>query len=194
MRTQRESMEAELAKPPSMGEKDRPPIDPAGKATREECLKFLESLTQFLGAYHNHKETSAWASVGVFVLTAGQLLQHRSSSGMLGYNYKSMLASIVLLLCGVTILFMRTQFALRRQAAQRIAACFRVRCTIIADPGRQIDAATFAFPQNEFLPQIVLDEMRQLGRVGTTSITSLESAAYTLVLLIGLGGAVRILW
>jgi hypothetical protein len=169
------------------------PTDPAASRTREELLKFLESLTQFLGAYHNHKETSAWASVGLFVIAAGQLLQHRSSYDVLAYNYKSALASVAVSLCGVTLMFMRRQFFLRREAAQRIAACFRVRCSLIAAPERQVDPAKFSFPEGEFLPQMVLDEVCQLGRVGTASITSLEGAAYTLVLAIGLGIAIRIL-
>lgn len=191
-------MEAKLDKSQEARKKGQPqksflPTDPAASRTREEMLKFLESLTQFLGAYHNHKETSAWASVGLFVLAAGQLLQHRTSYDLLAYNYKSALASVAVFLCGVTLLFMYKQFALRRQAARRIAACFRVRCALLAAPGQQVDPTNCAFPQGEFLPQMVLDEIPQLGRVGTASIASLESAAYVLVLTIGLGIAIRIL-
>jgi hypothetical protein len=160
---------------------------------REESLKFLESLTQFLGAYHNHKEASAWASVGVFVLAAGQLLQHRISYTLLANSTKFALALLSAVLCGVTLLFMHKQFALRRQAAQRVAACFRVRCKLIATPGQSVEPTAFIVPPGEFLPQIVLDDIRELGPIGTASITDMERAAYVLVSLMGLGIAIRLL-
>jgi hypothetical protein len=165
----------------------------SASSTREEALKFLESLTQFLGAYHNHKEASAWASVGVFVLAAGQLLQHRISYTTLANSTKLALALLSVVLCGVTILFMHKQFALRRQAAQRAAACFRIRCKLIATPGQSLEPAAFVVPQGEFLPQIVLDDVRELGLIGTASVTDLERAAYVLVSLMGFGIIIRLL-
>lgn len=168
------------------------PLDPMSIRTRDESLKFLESLTQFLGAYHNHKESSAWASVALFVLAAGQLLQHRVSFEALPSRFKLILAFVVLLLCSVTLVFMHTQFELRRIAARRVASCFRVRCALIANQPQRIIPGMFEVPSGEFLPQIILDDMRQLGSVGTATLTRLERAAYVLVSLIGIGIAIRI--
>jgi hypothetical protein len=158
---------------------------------REEALKFLESLTQFLGTYHNHKENSAWASVGLFVIVAGQILSQKAVSKPLSNDIRLALSTTVTLFMTVTLFFMWKQFSLRRLTTRRIASCFRVRCELISGE-RQLNQGDFLVPPKEFLPQIVSDDVRQLGPIGTKSVWSLEIAAYTLVLITGVGVAIRV--
>lgn len=164
------------------------------EVSRDEALKFLETTTQFLGSYHNHKETSAWGSVGLFVLASGQLLQYRGQQVGVSSEAKTVVISLLALLCVITIAFMRKQFGLRREAAQRVAACLQLRCEIISNPKTPIETRLFTLRLDRHWPEAIVEREAILrGNVGTQVIGSLESAAYLLSVLVGLGTALRLM-
>lgn len=106
--------------------------------TREEALHYLSAATTHWGKYHNHKETSAWAAILLFV-GFGTFLPKILELLSLNSCFEQLMASFVLLLftCGVGI-FTWIQYSLCQRAADLIHACLYLQVKYISSPDEAV--------------------------------------------------------
>ena len=85
-----------------------------------EILKYLADTRAHYATYHNHKEVSAWAGVVLYVAVMVQIVLVKNDA-LTNRRPVVLLALILILLTAVSV-YLKTQFYLRREAANYVAA------------------------------------------------------------------------
>lgn len=162
--------------------------------SRKEVVELLKDLQAQFGAYHNHKESMAWAGVALFaVLMAAVAASIRQSPPLSALSFAARVATSLFVAgaCSVCWLYVQQQFALRRRAADLFAACIGLRSQVISEPSRPIVPADWAPPLKQttapmqsthVLPQAVRKSADELATAGQTSRALLERCAYAILL------------
>lgn len=98
---------------------------------KQDFLKYLADARSHYTVYHNHKEASAWAGVGLYGILVTQVMVAR---GDVLREHGVVVAASVLVaaLMGVMLVYLRTQFRLRREAANYTAALLYLSASWVA--------------------------------------------------------------
>jgi hypothetical protein len=170
--------------------------------SRKEVLDLLKDLLSHYGTYHNHKENVGWAGVALFaILMAGvaTTLRQRVPQTDFSCIARGGISLVVEGACVVCWLYVHKQFALRRRAADLVAACIRLRSQVVSDPNWKLMPSDWAPPtetvasgmqSTHVLPKAVRESADQLASAGQTSRRVLEYCAYAILL--GLGASLLI--
>jgi hypothetical protein len=167
---------------------------------REEVLKFLSDTQSHWSTYHNHKETSAWAGLVLYVFLLGQII-NAVDKGIASSCAIKTATILVILVSGIIIcIYLYEQFSLRKRGADFVAACFYLESQFLSNPEQQPKSSDFVPPSSEdkrlqssyCLPEIVLSTADKMASKGQGARSKLEYCAYGLVLVISLLALVRI--
>jgi hypothetical protein len=154
--------------------------------SRKEVLDFLKDLQTHYGTYHNHKETLAWAAVALisgFMISVASQFRDKAK---LCCQEQLIMSIIIIVVFAFCFGYVYIQFALRKRAADIIAACLRLRSLIISDTSKVINPTdwivktkTQSWMQSDHaLPNEVLKMADELSTVGQQYRKSLEFCAY----------------
>lgn len=160
--------------------------------SRKEILDLLKDLQAHYSTYHNHKETVAWAGVVLFsglMVGVASLFRDRVSQAEFSCQARAIVSLIVIVAVLVVCLYVYKQFALRKRAADLVAACIRLRSGLVSAPSSPINAADWAalpkpssgMQSSDVLPQKVLTTADELSAVGQASRILLEACAYAIL-------------
>jgi hypothetical protein len=150
--------------------------------------------------YHNHKEVSAWAGVVLYVIFATQIAF--ASDEM--FESDAVVYAAWMLSCAfflAILVYLHTQFRLRHEAANYVAAFLYLHVEYLAKVETEINEADWLVEPRpdtghqspQFLPKQVLNKALDMDRVGHSDRRKLEVAAYTIVVVTFLAGVLR-LW
>lgn len=162
--------------------------------SREEILNLLSDIQSHYGTYHNHKETSAWAAVVVYVaLLVGFINAIIKAASISPLMHEGMTIAI-LAVGATTLVYLHKQFSLRRVGADYVAACIYLRSEIISKPAEKLNVSKYApnsdavseMQSSYVLPNEVLKKSRDLKEKGQGSRTVLEKCAYVIVVIVTL--------
>jgi hypothetical protein len=177
-------------------------MNDSGEArTRDEILHYLAGAVAYWGAYHNHKETSAWAAVAFMGVLGGFAPKMAEAVGPASLASKSLAAGAIAAFTVLASLYLREQLRLRRRAAALVHACFYLQALYISKPDVAILAAVFA-PADDVRPETqshssvpheVESVCRGFATKGTGPLRTLEGLAQVFIWLIGLI-LVALLW
>lgn len=169
-----------------------------GNLKKEDVLKYFSDLSSHYASYHNHKETSAWASVALYLLVVIQIGGTTGTDA--GWIERCGRGAVILVIGLVINQFVKTQFKMRKFAGDIVAACLDLhREHLSAD---NILAEHFALEDQTaetdhqsfyFLPRIVLEKRKQYESRGGKVRRRLEDASYFLLGIIGVAGII-IVW
>ncbi len=156
---------------------------------REEILRFLYDTRSHYATYHNHKEASILAGIAFFFVLMGQLIVAISRGEFSSCLVKVILTFFIVALLKIMVLFLRTQFALRSEAANIVAACFHLTTEILSQPEITIELGDYSLPVSSdtnmqykhVLPKRLLERSDQMSRLGQGARIKLERFLYGLV-------------
>jgi hypothetical protein len=161
--------------------------------SRKEVIDFLKDIQMYYGTYHNHKETVGWAGVALFaglMLGAATVIREWVTQAGISCCTRAGISLAVMSACFVCWLYVHKQFALRKRAADLVAACCQVRSQIISDPSKILNPAEWAPPiqtgrggmqSTHVLPKAIKAAADQISFVGQTSRIVLETCAYAIL-------------
>lgn len=166
--------------------------------SREEILKFLGDIQSFYGIYHNHKETSAWAGLVLYVLLLAQLINAVDRGMTVSCEMKAA-TTILILVSGIVIwIYLRAQFSARQSGSNLFAASVLLRSQYVSHE-KEVQISDFS-PQSSaeekqsshILPRIVLTTADELASKGGKVRKTLECCAYALVVVVGFLALARV--
>lgn len=175
--------------------------------SRKEILDLLKDLQAHYGTYHNHKETVGWAGVALFaalMVGVATILARLPQAGI-SCDARVGMSLAVVGACLVCTLYVYKQFALRKRAADLLAACVQLRGQIVGSPSTVLTPADWAPPtrtdpggpfsgmQSTYvLPNAVTASADKLSSAGQTSRRLLENCAYAILFSLSLALLVTI--
>jgi hypothetical protein len=167
--------------------------------TRAEIIKYLGEIESHYAAYHNHKETTAWASLVLWGAVVVGVMNVFGKEITNVPQFRYLVTGLVLLIAGLTSLYLKTQFSLRRDAANIVAACFSLRTTIVSNLNFSINPLDYvlvdkpkSFGQSGYiLPKKVLEEAEMQGTRGLEPLITLEIIVYSFL---GLTAVMVLAW
>src|SRR3990172_3873134 len=106
---------------------------------RDEILKYLEEIRSHYANYHNHKETSAWAAVAVFMVFLAQIFRPLFQGEIDKIIEKGSVTVIIIALTIIIYIYLKKQFELRAVGAGVVAAAFYLKTELINKPNQSID-------------------------------------------------------
>ena len=164
--------------------------------TRKEILELLKDTLGHYATYHNHKENVAWAGVAFFAaLAIGAATVMRDRLSDLSCASRAALSLVVVGACAVCSVYVSKQFALRKRAADLVAASIQLRARLTGDPSAPLNLPDWQPPSGgissgmqstHVLPKAILLAADSLGGAGQSSRKTLETCAYALLLGIAL--------
>ena len=104
---------------------------------RDEVLKLLSDIHAREVAYHNHKETSAWAGAALYAVLVASTVQVFHSAHPPDPSFRWWYTGYVVVLANVAAGYLFHQFRLRRRASAYVAAADLVRMEIVSSPSSQ---------------------------------------------------------
>jgi len=162
--------------------------------SRKEILEFLRDTQAYFGSYHNHKESSAWAGIVLYCVVLVNLIdaiepQISSPSFTREKLWITLGVGLGAVICSM---YIRGQLALRKRAADVVAACIRLRSEIISDPSTPLDPAEWApreagkggLQSGSALPKKVIEAADRLAPIGQWPRRMLELCAYVFLSII----------
>jgi hypothetical protein len=161
--------------------------------SKEDVLKYFADMRSHYAAYHNHKETSAWAAVAIYLVIVIQIVGTVTANAN---GLERFVGSVAIFLLWASVsIYTSTQFRLRKDAAGYVAACQALSVEYLSSELEQIDEVLFRLIESpdaghhspHVLPKIILDKAEQLKSVGQTMRHRLENTMYFLSA-IGLAG------
>jgi hypothetical protein len=88
---------------------------------KHQVLRFYEEIWKYYGAYHNHKETCAWAAIVLhFIFCSGIAKSTFTTPSSVVFSV--ILTLLLLIECGFILIYMWWQFALKDHAGAVNAA------------------------------------------------------------------------
>lgn len=159
--------------------------------SRDEILAYLRDTQSHWAAYHNHKETSAWAGVVLYIPLLALFLNIAGNTTVNTISLR-IVATVIFLLTWLAVFgYLRQQFALRKRSADYVAACFSLRAKIISKPNDKIDPESYSLPKqgnkqmqsSHFLAEAMLKEADEMARRGQGARQALEMTAYGITVL-----------
>jgi uncharacterized protein (TIGR02246 family) len=169
---------------------------------KAEVLKYLSDMRADYSAYHNHKEVSAWAGVALYVIIISQLFFAKDD--LLREPLILMAASVLLALLFVaTIIYLKTQFYLRREAANYNGACIALSAEVLTKADEDIKEDDYLLESKvkddaghhspHILPKLITKKADELRTVGQKLQNRLVCAAFAIILLTSIAAAFRLL-
>lgn len=167
----------------------------------DNIARYLGDVASQYGAYHQHKETSAWAGVALFVTLIIWLLNTSSKHTSYSLVIRCGFSTVIVLLLLAFIVYLRQQFRARKRAADIVAACLSLRAEIIGQDSPTINRSDYLPPNrgdtesqsSHVISKAVLDRADQLAGLGQEARRRLELAAYAIVVIV-VGFAIAALW
>ncbi len=168
----------------------------------EDIAEYLDALASHYGAYHLHKETSAWAGLVLFVSLNIWLIRELGKSIFTSGIAQCILSLILIALLFAFVVYLKQQFRARKRAADIVAACFALRSEIAGEDPTTPKRADYLppnrgdadFQSSHVLPRAVLDRADRLSTVGQGIRKRLEFAAYTIVVVVVAFAIAEIWW
>jgi len=169
-------------------------------AEKEIILRYLSDLRAHEGAYHNHKELSAWGAIALAVLIAGPLL----ASVIGGHPNPIWLRWIVLAVVAVIWiglwLYIRMQFHLRSWAANVVNACGYWSTVVLTMDDSDIEPERFKLEprpdrikQGPYtLPACVAEYAEHLAPAAGGALRTLEGGVYSVLGALGVLAVIHI--
>ncbi len=157
---------------------------------KDNVLKYFSDLRAHYAAYHNHKETSAWVASALYLGGILQLAGSMATNALL--VERVVRGSIILLLAFLGYKYISTQFKMRRDAANYVAACLVLSLEYLSIDENEIKGEWFKTEEQGnseshsplVLPKIILEKVRVYATAGQQTRTYLEnSVIYSLTIL-----------
>jgi hypothetical protein len=180
------------------------------QAEKTDALRYVDGEKSLWGTYHNHKETSSWGALVLFVVIVGQLggvvsgnLESSfvvsklsqylpNAKWLITFDIKVLVSLVIIFIGKILLEYLRTQSIFRHLAADAVAACCVVGTNIISGhidykkEDFQVTAnPSGALTQAEYvLPSCIIDEMKKIMGGGLQLTESLEKNIRILVWLL----------
>ena len=167
--------------------------------TRDEILKHLNAIQSHYAAYHNHKETAAWAGLVLSLFFQWNVAGAVAKAGPMSCELRTTVIVAELFVIVLTWVFLRKQFTLRRRGGDIAGACIALASEIVGNPSGSFDAAEYLpndihdteFQSSNVLPARVLRRANELSAGGQGARQTLEWLAYGLL---SVSGALSVAW
>ena len=167
---------------------------------RPELLRYLADVRAHYAAYHNHKEATAWAATGLYLLLVAQLVKSLADKPPVSCAAKGVISVVVVVVASLFVMYLRRQFTVTRRASGYVGACFQLGSRLLSDPSYmpsrdelapEVDEASWPPIQSRFsLPKVLISTSGTLANKALPNRRSLEALAYALILV---GGSVPLL-
>lgn len=113
---------------------------------QEEVISFYESVKQHYGAYHNHKEISAWGGLVLYLLFANAISDLKMPT-----ECTTCAAIITTLFVGLFVslvyLYISKQFFLKDIGGARVAAALAILSELISQKMTEAELSAYMFVQ-----------------------------------------------
>jgi hypothetical protein len=176
--------------------------EPLASVTRTDILKYISDTRGHYMTYHNHKEVSAWAGVVLYVLATAQIALVKKEA-LATPRAAVALTTFVAILFGLVLVYLKTQFDLRREAANYVGALHYLNVEYLttefnADHWQLIPLAQWHCVKTKsqsrlVLPARVKELALAINQHGQKSRIRLQYAAYSIVILATFAVLIR-LW
>jgi len=162
---------------------------------KEDFLKYLSDTALREQHYHNHKETIAWAAVVLYFVLIIEVVKDLRL-------WPSLATCIIGGAALVVVYVLYYQYKLRKEAANLIAACYRLIAEFLPlddECFQNINFSVTSLKEEEensskcdnrpighlpyILPQVILDMMKEMNQVGHKPRIGLERGSYLIILL-----------
>ena len=164
----------------------------------DRVLSLFADIAKQYVAYHNHKETSAWAAVALWLAIVLQVSTSLVKQAGLVCSSRCLIVSTLVVGAALVLFYLCRQFELTRDAANYVAACTALSGEIVSGQRRIENPLELAPPSNgdrrtlasHTLPRLVLETATRLESGGQGSRRFLERVGYALVIastLVGIG-------
>ena len=158
--------------------------------SKSDVLKYFADTNARFGAYHNHKESMAWAAVGLYYLFVVKLVDVAYTQHLAAGTEKLAVTLILVAISVVAILVLREQYRLRQVAADVYSACQRMASKCLSMSDIEIEALDFSlsettsqYPAPAYLIKCLVAESIALRGVGRGARRRLERLSYWLVVI-----------
>jgi hypothetical protein len=139
--------------------------------TKEDLIRYYDGTRLFWGAYHHHKEISAWAGLGLHVLFCGLILQARFPDDLM-MLWSVVIAILVLSSCILVYLYIRNQLQMKDNAGSWAGGAFFLLAEILQKDESELELTLADYLLIEkrngkgqgslFLPKILLEKGREI--------------------------------
>lgn len=162
---------------------------------KEDFLKHLSDIASWETPYHNHKETIAWAAIVLYYVLIIEVVKDL-------HSWPFIATCIIGGAAIVVVYVLHFQYRLRKDAANLIAACYRLIAEYLPKDDECLQNVDFSvaplqkeekkFPKCDYrpighypyiLPNVLLDMMKKMNKVGHGPRIGLERGSYLIVLL-----------
>jgi hypothetical protein len=171
-----------------------------GNMTWKEMREYLQHIMSFYIAYHNHKETSAWAAVIFFVLIIFQI-PNVINTQVLSVNLAIVYTILLLIILLAAWRFIHIQLYLKKDSSQIFSACSKIIAENLEKSDQDpVEGSYKKGPKcsgdsqsDHILPQFITDKADTLEGIGRKASKGLDCVKYFLLIIVCLI-AVLIIW
>ncbi|MEW6740598.1 MAG: hypothetical protein ACOYU2_05885 [Nitrospirota bacterium] len=168
--------------------------------TKDGMQKYLRHVMSYYGTYHNHKETSAWAAVFIFVFISLQFLSVGREIIFEACWFKIFCTFMLVMIMIAVILFIHEQLALKKLSSNVIAACLLLETEILKESEEDFSKRSFKIEPrgcgkhqlDHVLPEFIMTKT-DCVHGGEPGIT-LDKIKYLLIIIVYGLFVVRIWW
>ena len=167
---------------------------------RPELLRYLADVRSHYATYHNHKEATAWAATGLYVLLAAQLAKSLADKPPVSCAGKGAISAAVVVVASLFVMYLWRQFTVTRRAGGYVGASFQLGARLLSDPSYMPsrdelapaagDAPWPPIQSRASLPKVLISTSDTLANRALPNRRRLEALAYALILV---GGSVPLL-
>jgi hypothetical protein len=152
---------------------------------KADALKYFQDVRAHFAAYHNHKETSAWAAVAVYLAITLQIAGGATSPAAVEERIARSLT--VGLLAIAMAIYVSFQLARRKNAADYVAASLAIIIEYLPivdgpipneDAFRLVPSTDYDHQSPHVLPKIILEKANELKDKGQATLKNLERTMY----------------
>lgn len=168
---------------------------------RTEVLKYLGDTYTYYGRYHDHKETSAWVAVALWITAMGTVIVHSVKEDPTTYVGRIGLGLLIIVLGFSFFSYVLTQLRQRSHASDVVAAASYLSVAIIGGKRGlthldfEVQSETYRGDKDwHCFPSCLLKEIRNM-RVQDREIRArLECLAYSLLAVSSIAALVKLAW